>query len=251
MSEKIPLGKNALNPLLVTALVTEVLLGRMGYSGKVPHVDQVAGPQQIYIPLVLNGFESETMGDLARDRLIEQAVIRYAEDGDMPGGSGVVVKNEQGRWVLADIHLQPNPADDIGWISPDPNGFTLFEYPVINYPDGNRGLLAHSFLAGGLTIVTMNVGDKTYMVDATGTVKAYRVFAVDKYQALAYGMYVDLKNGQTMTTGQVFEREYRAATWLGVEPAKIYTYQTCIEINGDPLGGRIMAVAVEEEVWDR
>lgn len=127
------------------------------------------------------------------------------------------------------------PADDWGYVSPQPGVVTQFGMASWY---GVAGLLAHNYAAGQL-FFDLKVGDDVYLVAGDGGRTHYRVSALLRYQALEptspASNFVDLETGQQFSAVDVFMRVYTGSPHL--------TFQTCIAANGEGSWGRLFVIA--------
>ncbi len=153
----------------------------------------------------------------------------YLTDGETGVLRGVYVPN-----ILADGVVQ-QPADDGNFVSTQQGYITQFAAASTL---GSTGLLAHNFLAGS-SFPELQVGTLVYLVYGDGTTAAYIVKQTLQYQALQpespYSQFVDLSNGNSMSSSQVFKAAYG-------RPGAV-VFQTCIANGGVPSWGRLFIVA--------
>ncbi|MDZ4160231.1 MAG: hypothetical protein U1B80_10665 [Anaerolineaceae bacterium] len=107
------------------------------------------------------------------------------------------------------------------------------------------GLLAHNYLAGD-HFAQITPGETITLVYGDGSLASYRVFELQRYQALnpidPYSNFVDLANpSTTLTSTEVFYRTYGVGNLL--------VLQTCIQQGSQDSWGRlfILAEPVNEE----
>ena len=107
---------------------------------------------------------------------------------------------------------------------------------------GVIGLLAHNYLSGQL-FYHLEVGQTVYLVMGDGKTQRYIVNEIARYKKMdpssLRSNLVDLSDGKTYTTPQVFTRYYR-------KPHKV-TFQTCLEGEGRLNWGLIFITAVPVE----
>ncbi len=153
----------------------------------------------------------------------------------LPHGSakspvGVYVKN-----VLA-LRIFAQPAADPGYVTSQPDAASLFGL-AMQY--GTTGLLAHNYLAGQ-SFLTLAKGQQVVVILADGTRHHYRVSSVRHLQALSpwspRSNFVDLDGeGEVLSASQLFHQVYNGADRV--------VFQTCIELDGNPVWGRLFVTA--------
>jgi hypothetical protein len=113
-----------------------------------------------------------------------------------------------------------NPA----YVSEEDGTVTQFE-SAARY--GITGLLAHNYLSGEL-FYNINIGQEVVIVMGDGETRHYRVSGIFSFKKLSpdnlRSILVDLQDGKTLTTAQVFGRFYRGDHKV--------TFQTCLEGEG-------------------
>jgi hypothetical protein len=151
------------------------------------------------------------------------------ENGQADVVRGAYVQNK-----LA-LNVVQQPANDAGYVSTDPANTTQFKtaasYDVI-------GLLAHNFIAGSL-FYDLAAGDMVSIIYGDGTVKQYRIDAIQSYQALSpddpHTDFIDLETGAPLNAYDLFARVYTGEHHV--------TFQTCIERDGNGSWGRLFVTA--------
>ncbi len=173
----------------------------------------------------------------------------HAADGTLPDGSlptldtfvGWVNNGQAGQLrgiyvpdLLADGVIQ-QPADQGTFVSPRPDIITQF---AAASSLGSTGLLAHNFLAGA-KFPELKYGQVVYLVYGDGKLAPYAVTEVQQYQALQpespYSEFIDLKNGRSMTSTEVFKAAYGEKGTV--------VFQTCIASGNEPSWGRLFIIA--------
>jgi hypothetical protein len=126
--------------------------------------------------------------------------------------------------------------NDAGYVSTQPATITQFRMAG-QY--NSVGLLAHDFLAGS-SFSNMSVGNDIALVFGDGTMKYYRIYEVQRYQALSpmspYSNFVDLKTQATLSAQQLFYRTY------GLGQSTL-VFQTCISTSTVSSWGRLFVLA--------
>lgn len=132
----------------------------------------------------------------------------------------------------ADLMVEIQPLGNPAWVSEEAGTLTQFTLAMWGI-----GLLAHSDLAGK-DILELSIGDRVVLSYSDG-IEAYVVSDILKYRAIepesTRSDFVDLGTGEVLTVQQLFKKVY------GVE--NMLTLQTCIEIDGNPIGGRVFVIA--------
>jgi hypothetical protein len=137
--------------------------------------------------------------------------------------------------VLANPVLQ-QPSADAGYVSTQPDAITQFRMAgQVN----SIGLLAHDYLAGA-SFSNIVKGSEIALVFGDGSLKYYRVFDIQRYQALSpsspYSNFVDQTTKQVLSAEQLFFRTYG----LG---GSTLVFQTCISTAQVPSWGRLFILA--------
>jgi hypothetical protein len=103
---------------------------------------------------------------------------------------------------------------------------------------GVTGLLAHNYLAGEL-FYNIDIGQKVVIVMGDGAMREYWVTGIYQFRKISpnnlRSNLVDLSNGMTLTTAQVFSMFYRGDDKV--------TFQTCLEGEGKLNWGLTFIVA--------
>lgn len=100
--------------------------------------------------------------------------------------------------------------------------------------EGNVGLLAHNYLAGGFFFDIQN-GDEIILIFGNGRTEIFIVEGINQYEALPYGVYRDTNTQDLISTGALFSIMYDGEYHV--------TLQTCIENNGNLNWGRLFITA--------
>lgn len=137
--------------------------------------------------------------------------------------------------VLA-IPIVQQPGDDAGYVSTRPSTITQFgmagQYNSI-------GLLAHDFLAGA-SFSQLQPNNDVVLVFGDGSLKYYRVYEIQRYQALSpaspYSNFIDLSSNTQLTAEQLFLRTYGKGNATLV-------FQTCISTDKVSSWGRLFVLA--------
>lgn len=128
------------------------------------------------------------------------------------------------------------PADDPGWVSPQPNRLTHFRLADNFYV---LGLLGHNTLAGA-AFFDLQTGDIFFVVYGDGTPKPFIVTEIQKYQALSPASplsdFIDLQTGLQFSANEVFNRTYGVAK-------NGLVLQTCIAKGNLSTWGRLFIIA--------
>jgi hypothetical protein len=149
-------------------------------------------------------------------------------------GQAKVVRGVYAAGILA-LQVIQQPDKDWTYVSEVQGNATEFQNAANN---GVIGLLAHNYLSGRL-FYNLKSGDQIGIVYGDSLVKYYRVSGSYQYQKLdpndLSSKLVDLSNGATVTSGQVFEKFYSGGDHV--------TLQTCLEKNGISTWGLYFVVA--------
>lgn len=178
----------------------------------------------------------------------------------LPAVSGGVpipaVSNEESAFILS---VANGPASEIQGVYSD----GLFSLRVVQQPNGNldfvnmtpgtatqfkaagdhgiTGLLADN-AASGAEYYRLQIGVLVDVIYGDGSIKRYKVARIEKYQALdpynPYSGFVDLKDGASLSAGQLFNRVYTGSDHL--------TLQTCLANQGVPAWGRTFVIALPQ-----
>jgi hypothetical protein len=179
----------------------------------------------IYLPLALPG---EGAPPQAADPAFE-AFSSSVQNGEASVVRGVYV---QGTLALP-VVLQP-PEDNV-YVSPLPGMATLFH---LAWENGVTGLLAHSDLAGA-RFNGLAPGQEVRIVFGDGAFKLYQVSSTHQYKALTpqspFSDFVDPASEEVSTSTQLFQKHYTGGDHV--------VFQTCIEVDGNPIGGRLFVTA--------
>lgn len=186
-----------------------------------------AGVHAIYLPTV----QSDAGPALAGSDF--PSVDEFA--ASVTDGAAHTVRGVYAANVLAFPVVQ-QPEDNAGYVSPQGGVVTQFSLAAIY---GVTGLLAHNYAAGDL-FDDLALGQLVYVVYGDGSVKAYLVDEILRFQALqpysTTSDFVDLGTGQTLTAGEVFARVYMGGDQV--------TFQTCIAQGGNGSWGRLFVIAM-------
>jgi hypothetical protein len=149
-----------------------------------------------------------------------------------PGGflSGIYVEN-----LMANPIVQ-QPSNNPGYVSQDETAVTQFgmasQFNTI-------GILAHNNKAGA-AFSKLGIGEVIYLVQSTGTLKAFRITKIQQYQALSpnspYSNFINMQNSNTITAQTLFTSIYG-------QGGGVLILQTCIEKDGNPSWGRLFVMA--------
>lgn len=90
--------------------------------------------------------------------------------------------------------------------------------------NGTVGLLAHNYLSGAL-FYKLRPSQEVVVVFGDGSLHTYRITSIRQYQKLSpsdpHSRYLDLRSGQTFSSGQIFEEYYQRKHHL--------VFQTCLK----------------------
>lgn len=169
-----------------------------------------------------NSITSKTMPQL-------DTFIGWVENGQDQELRGLYIPN-----ILAALIVQ-QPEGNAEFVSPRQNVITQYS---LASQFGSVGLLAHNYLAGD-TFSMLTSGQSFYLVYGDGHIKAFVVKEILRYQSLqsndVNSNFVDLENGQNLTSQQVFSKVYNRAGQV--------ILQTCIDAEGDQAWGRLFLIA--------
>lgn len=125
---------------------------------------------------------------------------------------------------------------DAGYVSTQPSAITQFRMAG---QFNSIGLLAHDFLAGS-SFVNLQVGNDVALIFGDGSLKYYRIYEVQRYQALSpssvFSNFIDLNNQATMSADQLFYHTY------GLGKSTL-VFQTCISTDKVSSWGRLFVLA--------
>lgn len=142
-----------------------------------------------------------------------------------------------GVFVPGEIALPivQQPGTDAGYVSTKDETITQFRM-ASQYR--TTGLLAHDYLAGS-HFFNLKVGQDVALVYGDGSMRFYRIYEIQKYQALSptspYSNFVDLANNNKISAETLFYRTYG----LG----NVLIFQTCISTNQVSSWGRLFVMA--------
>lgn len=199
-------------------------------AGQSAPVYAQAAPQadafKIYLPAIQHGAAPTPDGPAF------PSVAAFADS--VADGAAHTVRGVYAANVLA-LPVVQQPENNAGYVAPQSGVVTQFSLAAIY---GVTGLLAHNYAAGDL-FDDLALGQPVYMVYGDGSVKAYVVNEILRFQALqpysTTSDFVDLETGQTLTAGEVFARVYMGRDQV--------TFQTCIAQNGNSSWGRLFVIA--------
>jgi hypothetical protein len=179
---------------------------------------------RVYLPFLAAGGTVDASG---LPRLAD--FIASVRNGDAQMIRGVYVSQ-----VLA-LAVRQQPGGDPTYISNEAEAVTQFGMAS---GFGVTGLLAHNYLAGA-RFFELASGQPVNIVFGDGATKTYLVDRVQRYRALQpyspYSDFIDLDTGARLSATDLFLRVY-----VGLDHV---TFQTCIEIDGNPSGGRLFVIA--------
>jgi len=128
------------------------------------------------------------------------------------------------------------PISDAGYVSTASDTITEFQLAA-QY--NSIGMLAHDYLAGA-SFSKLQPGTDVVLVYGDGSLKVFRVYEVQQYQALSptspYSKFVDLSDRENFTSDQLFYRTYGLGN-------SILVLQTCISTPNVPSWGRMFVLA--------
>lgn len=128
------------------------------------------------------------------------------------------------------------PISNAGYVSDAPDTVTEFQLAA-QY--NSIGMLAHDYLAGA-SFSKLQPGNILALVYGDGSLKYFRVYEVQRYQALTptspYSKFVDLSDQVNFTTDQLFYRTYGLGN-------STLVLQTCISTSSIPSWGRLFVLA--------
>jgi hypothetical protein len=158
-----------------------------------------------------------------------QKFINEVTDGEAGIVRGVHVPDVLTLPVLQ--QPQKNPA----YVSEENDTVTQFQSAA---QFGVTGLLAHNYLSGEL-YYNIEVGQEVVIVMGDGATRKYQVTGIYRFKKLSpdslRSNLIDLSDGKTLTTSQVFSRFYRGDHKV--------TFQTCLEGEGKLNWGLTFIVA--------
>ena len=183
-----------------------------------------AATHRAYLPLIATGGTDD-----AHHLPTLMDFIALVQDGEAEVIRGVYVSQ-----VLA-LPVRQQPVDDPTYVSSESDTVTQFGMAS---GFGVTGLLAHNYLAGA-RFFELAHGQPVDVVFGDGATKSYTVSEVQRYRALQpyspYSDFVDLSTGAQLSATDLFLRVY-----VGDDHV---TFQTCIELDGNPSGGRLFVIA--------
>jgi len=196
----------------------------------------------LMVPLLSNGLPFKSIGvtgarmnpELEKDK-VENALpsLRDFSDKVKNGRSDLPM----GVYVPGEIALPivQQPTSDAGFVSTKEETITQFRM-ASQYR--STGLLAHDYLAGR-HFFNLQVGQDVALVYGDGSMRFYRIYDIQKYQALSptspYSNFVDLSNNNKISAETLFYRTYG----LG----NVLVFQTCISTNQVSSWGRLFVLA--------
>jgi hypothetical protein len=157
-------------------------------------------------------------------------------------GNGGFVRGVYVYKKLASSVVQ-QPLGDYAYVSDAANHITQFQNATAY---GVIGLLAHNHLSGRL-FFDLVFGDEVVIIFGDGHIRTFLVSKISKYQRLEQdnirSNFVDLNNGERITSAQLFQRYYKGGEGV--------TFQTCLEKDDVLDWGLIIIEAapkVEEQI---
>jgi hypothetical protein len=162
-----------------------------------------------------------------------QKFINQVTDGQSEVVRGVFVPGVLTLPVVQQPHKNP------AYVSEEYDTVTQFQ-SADKY--GVTGLLAHNYLSGEL-FYNIAINQEVVIVMGDGATRRYRVTGIYRFKKLSpdnlRSNLIDLSDGKTQTTSQVFSRFYRGDHKV--------TFQTCLEGEGKLNWGLTFIVAVPIE----
>lgn len=157
------------------------------------------------------------------------AFVASLPKGDAQQVTGVYVPS------VFEFKVMQQPASMPTYISILHNTVTQFGLAA---QQGSIGLLAHNYLSGA-EFSNLVIGQPVDVVNGDGTVRQFRVAEIHHFKALnpydPYSQFADLDSGGAqLSSTDVFLRMYGGDRLV---------FQTCMDINGDPAGGRLFVIA--------
>ncbi len=200
------------------------------FSGKNPRLANAYDDLPIVQPFEFTGLDDATQANIrVKEEQAFRAFVNTVSDGNANMVRGLYVQNK------FEFPVVQQPTGDTGFVSNDSGVVTDF---AMADKYGVTGLIAHNYLAGA-DFFTLQIGDVLDVVYGDGTIKAYRVAEIRRYQALspnsASSNFVDLSTNENMTASQLFKRVYMGAPHL--------TLQTCIQQGSEDSWGRLFVIA--------
>jgi hypothetical protein len=177
-------------------------------------------------------FRSQTIEDTSSKTVgLEEFRNSLAYTGNAKQPIGVFVKD-----VMA-FPIVEQPRNNPAFVSEEEDKITHFSLAE-RY--GTIGLLAHNDRAG-VTFFELQTGDVIWIIFGNGTMKRFRVSAVERYQALSptspYSTFVNLDDPtrKRLSASELFLRIYQ-------QPGNL-VLQTCIAQGNEPSWGRLFVIA--------
>jgi hypothetical protein len=133
------------------------------------------------------------------------------------------------------LRVLQQPSGKPGFVSPVDGTATQFGMATSN---NVTGMLAHNFAAGRY-FFNLATGDVVDVVYGDGTIKAYKITEVKRFQALspksASSEFLDLDTNEKLSAAGLFSRVYTGNHHL--------TLQTCIQEGTEDSWGRLFIIA--------
>lgn len=182
------------------------------------------------IPVTPSGDGEPLTSGLPGDTPSLTAFASVLPHGPANSPVGVYVKD-----VLA-LQIFVQPTANPGYVTSSPEAVSLFGLATQH---GITGLLAHNYLAGQ-RFFELGTGQQVVVVMADGSRQHYRVSSVRRLQALSpwssLSNFVDVDgDGEVLSASQLFHQVYHGSNRV--------VFQTCIELDGNPVWGRLFVTA--------
>jgi hypothetical protein len=149
---------------------------------------------------------------------------------------GVYVKD-----VLA-LRVFAQPASNPGYVTSQADAVSLFG---LAQQYGVTGLIAHNYLAGD-SFSNLTQGQQVVLLMADGARQRYKIVSVRRLQALSpwspLSNFVEVgADGEVLSASQLFHQVYTGSNRV--------VFQTCIEVDGNPVWGRLFVTAERIEPY--
>lgn len=137
--------------------------------------------------------------------------------------------------VLA-LRVLAQPVSNPGYVTAQPEAVSLFR---LAQQYGTVGLIAHNYLAGQ-SFFDLSAGQQVVLIMADGTRQRYKIESIRQLQALSpWSPTSDFLpvggEGPVVSATQLFHQIYSGTNRV--------VFQTCIELDGNPVWGRLFVTA--------
>ena len=200
---------------------------------------------RLFLPSVVTSLQPSISFRLGQSEPTALTLDQLAQSRDFPSlnqfiiavsdGKAGVVRGIYVKGVLA-LPVIQQPIGDFVFVSNEDGVTTEFQNSARH---GVIGIIAHNQLSGKL-FYELKPGDEVFVVYGDSSLRHFRVTKTVQYQRLERDNptsdFIDLSNGEKLTSTQVFQRHYQGKERI--------TLQTCLENEGILNWGIIFVTAI-------